>query len=103
MFIRFKCVSVSNSHDWNLQLTLRHLSSIAFYSIDGHWWSPINIYLNERIVSWKFQPECWRDYCKSVFELPSDSVNWDGKANVVQIQLSEVVSSTFSFIDPFLT
>ena len=104
MFIRFKCVSVSNTHDWNLQLTLRHLSSIVdFDSIDGHWWSPINIYLNERIVSWKFQPEYWRDYCESVFELPSDSVKWDGEANVVQIQLSEVVSSTFSFIDPFLT
>lgn len=98
MLIRFKCVCVSYAHDWNLQLTLRHLSSIIdFHLIDGHWSSPINIYLNERIVSWKFQPEYWRDYCESVFELPSDLVNWGGKVNVVQIQLSEVVSSTLLF------
>jgi len=95
MRIRFKCVCVSNTHDWNLQLTLRHLSSIVDYnSIDGHWWSPINIYLNERIVSWEFQPEYWRDYCESVFELESDLVNWDGTVNVVQIQLSKLIISS---------
>ena len=102
MRIRFKCVCVSNTHDWNLQLTLRHLSSIVDYnSIDGHWWSPINIYLNERVVSWKFQPEYWRDYSESVFELQSDLVNWDGTVNVVQIQLSEVVISALLFYRSF--
>ncbi|KAG0625798.1 hypothetical protein M758_2G081600 [Ceratodon purpureus] len=96
MFIQFKCVCVSNTHDWHLQLTLRHLSSIVdFDSIDGHWWSPINIYLNERIVSWKFQPEYWRDYCESVFELESDLVNWDGTVNVVKIQLSEDATTKY--------
>ena len=102
MLIRFKCVCVSNTHDWNLQLTLRHLSSISDYkSIDGHWWSPINIYINKRVVSRNFQPEYWRDYCESVFELPSDLVNWDGTVNVVQIQLSKVVSSTLLFYRSF--